>query len=124
MRAVNLVVSTLNDLALTSVPQFNFPVKHIFARRENKLMDLIVTIDSYLAKLKEIEATKPPQKRLSVPTQTDFARLLGVTPGSLSKIFANRIDGLSRKKLATIIAELRRRGFNTDVNDILVYTED
>lgn len=87
-------------------------------------MGLIVVIDSYLAKLRALENDKPFEQRRAVPTQTELAETVGMTQSGLSKIFNNRVDAVSRDTLSKILAELRRRGFDTQVSDVLVYVED
>lgn len=86
-------------------------------------MEVIVTLNSYLNKLKEIEVAKPVEQQKPVPSLTDLAEVSGLNPSAVSKYANNRVTGLNRKVLGAIIHELRLRGFPCDVGDILRYVE-
>lgn len=87
-------------------------------------MDVIVTLNSYLDRLSEIESTKPKDDRRSVPSVSELAKVAGIGRSGLTRIANNQISSLNRKVLGSVITELRRRGFDTQVSDILVYVDD
>lgn len=87
-------------------------------------MDIIVTLNSYLDRLAEIESTKHKSDRLPVPSIAELAEAVGIGRSGLGRIANNQIGNLNRKVLAKTIAELRRRGFDTQVSDVLVYVDD
>ncbi len=84
---------------------------------------MIVTLKSYLARLEEQEAAKPEDQRKEVPQIKDLAKEIDIHVTRLSKIANNRAALLSLDIMTRIIRALRRRGFNTDVSDLLKYVE-
>lgn len=85
--------------------------------------DFIVVLNSYLENLKDQQSILPEDERKEVPTLADLAVVANIKPPSLSRIASNKIARLNRKVVANIIAELRRRGFNTTETDIVKYVE-
>lgn len=59
----------------------------------------------------------------SVPTDAELAKAVGMEPTPFSRMVNNRTDGLSRKKVALLITELRKRGFYPSVSDLFSYQE-
>lgn len=59
----------------------------------------------------------------NLPTKSQLAQLIKVTPTSFSRMSKNTVSGPTRKQLGIIIGEFRRRGFNTTPNDLLRWTE-
>jgi len=57
--------------------------------------------------------------RKKVPTYGELAKLLKVTPTSFSRMASNKVGGPSRVQIEAIILEFRRRGFETEPNDLL-----
>lgn len=87
-------------------------------------MDVIITLNSYLDRLSEVESTKPKDDRRSIPSISELARIAGIGRSGLTRISNNQIGNLNRKVLAKVISELRHRGFDTQVSDILVYVDE
>lgn len=87
-------------------------------------MDIIITLKPYLAKLKIEQSVKPKQDKIKVPTLRALADSIEMNETHLSRIANNQVKDVRRKTFAKIIAELRRRGFDTDVSDILVFIDD
>jgi DNA-binding Xre family transcriptional regulator len=86
---------------------------------------LYINLNTYLSQLKAIENSKPAgAKRLKVPNITELAEAIGLHQTSLSRIANNRISHLNLEVGNKIIDELRRRGFEMRVTDLLVYRED
>jgi hypothetical protein len=69
-------------------------------------------LNAYIAELKALG-------HKNVPTNAELSGLLGIAPTSFSRIAQNRQDWPSRAQLEAIIAEFRRRGFDTMPNDLL-----
>lgn len=90
-------------------------------RDKNKGTRMYVTLPSYLRRLRAEESGKPEEERLSVPTMTTLAKVAGITQGSLSSIVTRRTKSLNLDVAASIIGEMRRRGFNTQITDILKF---
>jgi DNA-binding Xre family transcriptional regulator len=74
---------------------------------------VIITIKSYLATLQETRGIKLSVRQL--------ARETGLKQSALSKIANNEVDGISRKKLALIIAALREYDEGCDVGDLVKF---
>ncbi len=55
----------------------------------------------------------------NLPTKSHLAQLIKVTPTSFSRMSKNTVSGPTRAQLSIIIAEFRRRGFDTTPNDLL-----
>jgi transcriptional regulator with XRE-family HTH domain len=83
-----------------------------------------VTLKAHLTNLEEIESTKPPTERRDVPSMAQLAQLAGVTPNTIARWARNEIESTTHRTLARIISELRARGFDTNLTDILAYRED
>lgn len=73
---------------------------------------LLFSINAYTDELKA-------HGRKNVPTNAEIATLLGIAATSFSRIAQNKQDGPSRIQLGAIIAEFKRRGFDTTPNDLL-----
>lgn len=84
---------------------------------------LYVKLGPYLETLENEERLRPEAMRREVPTMKELAQAAGITPVSLSRLVRGKIKSLNFDTGAAIIAELRRRGFDTDVDDILAYAE-
>lgn len=82
---------------------------------------MIITLESYLAGLRDKERAKPEGQRLEVPTYTDLAIAAGVDGATISRLARGKIRALSFNVGTSILDELHRRGFNPQVSDILVY---
>jgi hypothetical protein len=81
------------------------------------------TLKSYLARIEEEERTKPETRRRPVPTVADLARAAGVTPQAIYKIINGGITAMSFATGGAILAEFRRRGFPTQVGDLIGYAD-
>lgn len=84
---------------------------------------MFFNLKSYLSELEAAERAKPEDERRDVPTLTDLANAAGVHKVTMSKLVQGRIHSLNFDIGAAIIAELRRRGFDTQPGDLLGYTE-
>lgn len=77
----------------------------------------IFTLKDYLTKVKRLAVID------NVPTDVELAQACGMKPTPFSRMVNNRTDGISKQKVALIIAELRRRGLNPTYNDLFEYYE-
>lgn len=85
---------------------------------------LYVALKEYLAGLEARESTRPPAHRRDVPTMSDLARVAGINKQTMSRWVGGQIKSTNHQTAGAIIAELRRRGFATEVGDILGYSEE
>lgn len=58
-----------------------------------------------------------------VPSDADLAKAIGMEPTPFSRMINNHTDGISRQKIALLIAELRKRGFYPTLDDLFSYHE-
>lgn len=84
-------------------------------------MPMYINLEAYLSQLKALESTRPADQRRRVPTVTELAAVAGVHQTTMSRIAGNRIRQFNLDIGDAVISEMRRRGFDTDVNDIIVY---
>lgn len=80
----------------------------------------VFTLKPYLARLETMQSVNPTK---SVPSHADLAELLGMDVTAFSRMINNRTRMIDRNKLGVIIAELRRRGFDTRYDDVLALSE-
>ena len=80
---------------------------------------LKVSIREHLALL-EVEGFKlPPAERREIPTMAELAAAAGMTTQGLYNISSPSIKKVNIAVLSTVINELRRRGFEVEVGDLL-----
>lgn len=84
-------------------------------------MPMYVNLKSHLDELKAIETSKPESERKDVPSLSELARSIGIHQTHIARIAGNRMASLNFKIFDQIITEMRQRGFQTDVSDLLVY---
>lgn len=82
---------------------------------------MYVRLGAYLEELEAIERAKPEGQRRKVPTMKELARAAGISPVSLSRLVRGQVNSLNFSIGTGILDELRRRGFDADVGDILSY---
>lgn len=82
---------------------------------------MYVTLSSYLRALRAEESRKSEEERLSVPTMKMLAEVAGIKPSSLSSIVNGRTRSFNFDACASIITEMRRRGFKTEITDIFKF---
>lgn len=87
-------------------------------------MAIIVTLNSYLDRLAEGESSKPKEDRRPIPSISELARIVQIDRTGLGRIANNQVGCINHKVLSLVISELRRRGFNTQLGDIMSYIED
>ena len=83
---------------------------------------MYVNLKGYLSKLRAIERSKPKDQQRIVPSLSEIARSIDMHQTSLSRLANNQVNQLSLETGAKIISEMRERGFDMQVGDLLVYT--
>jgi len=92
--------------------------QHTQNKKPNHVV-LQVTLQDHLKRLEVAEFSKPSHQRRKIPNVPELARITGITRQSMYNLAANRIDRVSLKTLSVVMSELRRRGFPTEVSDLL-----
>jgi DNA-binding Xre family transcriptional regulator len=86
-------------------------------------MPVLINLKPFLSSLELEEKAQQPDQRRAVPTLTELAEIVGMHRTPFYRIANNRVSKLDLDTLAGIIAELRRRGFDVDISDMLVYRD-
>ena len=84
--------------------------------------ELKFTLTRHLDHLRRLERTRPKAERRRTPSMRELSAAIGFHPNSLLNLSSNG-TALSFVTGAKIILELRRRGFPTEVGDLLEYYE-
>jgi DNA-binding Xre family transcriptional regulator len=87
--------------------------------KEGEAIFVHVTLASYLQELAGVEGRKPAHQRRSVPTITELADTIGISRVALSNLANDNKKLLNAETLGAVLTELRRRGFKTELSDIL-----
>lgn len=78
-----------------------------------------ITLREHLAYLEAAEASKWPNQRKEVPGIPDLAAAAGVSRQAMYNIASRQVKMINLEILSAIINELRRRGFDTEIADLL-----
>jgi DNA-binding Xre family transcriptional regulator len=84
---------------------------------------MYIRIGAYLDDLRNIQHALPADQRREVPTMTELAREIGISKTNFSKIARGHVNSLNLDLGRKLIRALRRRGFDTKVQDIVTYVE-
>ena len=82
---------------------------------------LYLALGSYFQKIRSKEYRRPILERRKIPTYTELARIAGVSQSTVSRMARGDVDFLNLPVCHAIISEMRRRGFDIDIHDILTY---
>lgn len=82
---------------------------------------MFVTLKSYLEEIAQIEKTKPVERRREVPTMAELAKAAGIHPMTMSRWVNGITQTTNHNTVATIIHQMRCRGFSTDISDLMAY---
>lgn len=82
---------------------------------------MFITLNQYLAFLRNQEQSKPEGKRRPVPSIVALAEAIGIHPITLSNIANNNITRFNLDTGAAIIDEMRKRGFPMEATDLITY---
>ena len=92
--------------------------------RREPIWVIIVNLKSHLDRLKAIETLKTEGAKREVPSMDQLSRLVGIHRGTLNRIANNHTKAIRFELLNSIIEELQKLGFETDVKDILIYQKE
>jgi hypothetical protein len=84
---------------------------------------IFIKLPVYLAELRQVEGRKPRSQRRPIPTMKQLALAAGIHPVTLSRLVRGRILALNLEIGAAIIAEMRQRGFDMQLCDLLGYAD-
>jgi DNA-binding Xre family transcriptional regulator len=88
---------------------------------EGDRLNLFINLDAYLSQLKAVESTKPKGERRHIPSLSELAESIGMHQTSLSRLANNKVEQLNLETGDKIITEMRRRGFQMTVEDLIAY---
>lgn len=86
-------------------------------------VELVVTLGSYLSHLKSQELAKVESQRRSVPTIGELADAAGIHRVSMQNMVSGDMKRVNFETLSAVVNELRRRGFDPQVSDLLLIRE-
>ncbi len=86
-------------------------------------VELVVTLGAYLSYIKSEELAKAESQRRSVPTIGELAEAAGVHRVTMQNLVTGDMKRINFETLTAVLNELRRRGFNPKVSDILLIRE-
>lgn len=86
-------------------------------------MPMYINLKSYLTNLEAIESTRPTGDRRDVPSLSELARCIDMHQVQINRIANNQVKQLSLETGDKIITEMRRRGFDMQVQDLVAYRE-
>ncbi|MDQ4079022.1 MAG: helix-turn-helix transcriptional regulator [Chloroflexota bacterium] len=78
-----------------------------------------VALADYLRKLELSELDKPRGQRRTVPTITELAEAAGISRVAMSNLANDNLQSVNLKTLSVALNELRRRGFDAQLTDLL-----
>lgn len=82
---------------------------------------LYVTLSECLNKLRAQEGEKEYHERRQVPSLTEIADSIGMHRVTITNLANNNISNVSRKTMAAVVNELRRRGFVVNAGDVFTF---
>lgn len=83
-----------------------------------------VRLKEYMTVLEAREILREEGEPKDVPSLSDLAAAAGVTFQTMSRLANNHGKQLSLELLSAVIAEFRRRGFDTRIEDVLAYEDE
>jgi hypothetical protein len=78
-----------------------------------------VALDHYLASLEASETAKLPEKRRQVPSVAELAKAAGINRATLYNLIGNKTRSVNLDVLGAVVSELRQRGFEVDISDVI-----
>ncbi len=78
-----------------------------------------VQLGYYLKRLRAFERRKPANAQRDVPTVSELADIIGVNPNRLFRLIHGHTRSLNFDMAADIMVEMWKRGFDTEITDIL-----
>lgn len=78
-----------------------------------------LTLDAFLARLEATVKSNPRDKR-DVPSIPELAAAAGVSRGAMYNLVKGHVKQVNLELLTAVVNELRRRGFEVALDDVLV----
>lgn len=90
-----------------------------------KELELNLSLNSYLLRLKATELEKPPSKRRRVPTITDFAKNAHVSRATMHRLTtsSDSVVRVNLKIMSSVLTTLNKAGFTPNVSDLWMIRE-
>ena len=82
---------------------------------------MFVSFGPYLKKLDAIERAKPESERRSIPSLRELADATNSNRSTLSRLYRGDIVTFNIRLAGAIIREMRRRGFDMQITDLIDY---
>ncbi|MFW6184881.1 MAG: hypothetical protein ACOC8X_13870 [Chloroflexota bacterium] len=95
------------------------PEQHDESIQEVEPVAVMITLKEHLDALQAEENRKAPSERRPVPTLAELAEAVNISRQGMYNFAGGDVKLVNRELLADIINELQRRGFTTDVPDLL-----
>lgn len=85
-----------------------------------KELELNLSLNSYLLRLKASELEKPASKRRRVPTITDFAKNAQVSRATMHRLTtsSDSVIRVNLKIMSSVLTTLNEAGFTPNVSDL------
>jgi hypothetical protein len=80
-------------------------------------------LGDHLRELKTAENLRPESQRRPVPTVVELAELVGVHPNTMNDYANGHVVRYNLHMGSKVLRELKRRGFDTTVTDLIGYVE-
>ena len=78
-----------------------------------------MALQDYLVLLEASEIEKPPSQRREVPSLVELATITNMSRQGMYHFSSDEVRRVNLDTLAAVINELRRRGFEVEVGDLL-----
>lgn len=85
--------------------------------------EVAFTAMALLERLTAQEMIKPKEQRREVPSVPELAKAAGLAPKNMRRILNNGTEAINRRAIATVVRELRARGFRVHFDDIFEMVE-
>ena len=82
---------------------------------------IFINLTPYLKKLQALERSKPEEARLHVPTLSEISQSVGSSTSTLYRLASGNFTNFNVELAAAIIEEMRSRGFNMEITDLIDY---
>ncbi len=82
---------------------------------------MYIQLASYLRRIRAIERRKPKEQRLSVPSMKELSKVAGIGLTSISRMANGHTRSLNLDVASAIMTEMWKRGFETEITDILKF---
>lgn len=80
---------------------------------------IVLSLEKLLSRLETDELDKPPGKRREIPSIPELAEAAGVHRVTMYNLVKGKVKQVNLELLSAIMSELRKRGFEVEVADML-----